>query len=194
MGTLIALAFNRRISLRERLVLQEAMNHNSMEGLFSLIRRVMIYSLVIEAVGAVLLATRWSLDMPLSQAIYFGVFHSISIFNNGGFELFGMITGPFTGLTAYARDPFVNIVFMILIFLGGIGFIVMSDLLNFRSTRRLSLHSKIVLSMSFTLIMIGALAIFTMEITNPATLKSLSLGDSLFLLPSSTRSVRVLGV
>ncbi|MEK4511138.1 Trk family potassium uptake protein [Paenibacillus anaericanus] len=180
MGTLIALAFNRRISLRERLVLQEAMNHNSMEGLFSLIRRVMIYSLVIEAVGAVLLATRWSLDMPLSQAIYFGVFHSISIFNNGGFELFGMITGPFTGLTAYARDPFVNIVFMILIFLGGIGFIVMSDLLNFRSTRRLSLHSKIVLSMSFTLIMIGALAIFTMEITNPATLKSLSLGDSIF--------------
>ncbi|WP_188540808.1 TrkH family potassium uptake protein [Paenibacillus segetis] len=180
MGTLIALAFNRRISFRDRLVLQEAMNHNSMEGILSLIRRVMIYSLVIESIGALILAARWSFEMPFSQALYFGVFHSISFFNNGGFDLFGTIHGPFGSLTRYTADPIVNMVVMVMVFLGGIGFIVISDLVNYRSTRRLSLHSKVVLSMSTFLVVFGAIVIFAMEATNPATLKSMSVGEGIF--------------
>lgn len=179
LGTLIALAFNRRISLRERLVLQESMNYNSMGGLITLIRRVLLYSLVIEGVGALLLAIRWSLDMPLGQALYFGLFHSISIFNNGGFDLFGQIHGPFSGVGKYIGDPFVNIVLMILIFLGGIGFIVISDLLNYRQVKQLSLHSKVVLTMSGILIVVGAVIFFIMEWSNPETLKDISLKDGI---------------
>lgn len=178
-GTLIALAFNRRISLRDRLVLQEAMNHNSMENLMTLLRRVIQYSLVIEVIGALLLAARWSVDMPLGQALYFGLFHSISIFNNAGFDLFGSVHGKFSGLAEYAGDPYVNIVVMVLIFLGGIGFIVISDLLHYRHTRKLTLHSKVVLSMSGILVVAGALLILLLEMSNPATLQSESFGDKL---------------
>lgn len=178
-GTLIALAFNRRISLRERLVLQEAMNHNSMENLLTLLRRVIQYSLVIEGIGAVLLAARWAVDMPLGQALYYGLFHSISIFNNAGFDLFGSVHGKFSGLAEYAGDPYVNIIVMILIFLGGIGFIVISDLLHFRHSRKLSLHSKVVLSMSGILVVVGALLILLLEMGNPQTLQSQSFGEKL---------------
>lgn len=178
-GTLIALAFNRRISLRDRLVLQEAMNHNSMENLLTLLRRVIQYSLVIEVIGALLLAARWAVDMPLGQALYYGLFHSISIFNNAGFDLFGSIHGPFSGLAEYAGDPFINLIVMVLIFLGGIGFIVISDLLHYRHTRKLTLHSKVVLSMSGILIFAGALLILLLEMRNPATLQSESFGEKL---------------
>lgn len=190
-GTLIALAFNRRISLRDRLVLQEAMNHNSMEGLLTLIRRVIAYAVVIEGTGALLLAARWSLDMPWYQALYFGVYHSISLFNNGGFDLFGSIHGKFSGLSEYSSDPFVNVVVMILIILGGIGFIVISDLLQYHRTRKLSLHTKVVLSMSAFLIAFGALMMFALEFNNPQTLQPLSWGDrimSSFFHSISSRS------
>lgn len=178
-GTLIALAFNRRISLREKLVLQEAMNYNSMEGLVTLIRRVITYAVVIEGTGALLLAARWMLDMPWHKALYYGIFHSISIFNNAGFDLFGPLHGEFSGLSEYSNDPFVNVVLMILIVLGGIGFIVISDLLHYSRTRKLSLHSKVVLSMSAFLIVGGALMMFILEMGNPSTLKPLGWGNQI---------------
>lgn len=194
MGTMIALAFNRRISLRDRLVLQEAMKQNSLDGLVTLIRRVTVYSLVIESVGALLLAARWSFDMPLQQALYYGVFHSISIFNNAGFDLFGSVHGPYSGLSAYVSDPFVNIVVIILIVLGGIGFIVMSDLLSYRVTRRLSLHSKVVLTVSGILIVAGAILIFVMEVFKSPEFQDLSLMDQIFASIFHSVSARSGGV
>ncbi|MNO73001.1 Ktr system potassium uptake protein B [compost metagenome] len=191
LGTLIALAFNRRISLRDRLVLQEAMNYNSLEGLVSLIRRVVIYSFVIEMTGALLLTIRWAMDMPLGRALFFGIYHSISFFNNAGFDLFGSTHGAFSGLGMYAEDVYINIVVMILIFLGGIGFIVISDVLKYRKTRNLSLHSKIVLSMSAFLIVGGAVIIFALENGNPLSMQPLSIGErilSSFFHSVSSRS------
>lgn len=99
MATLFALVLKRRISLKDRLVLQEAMNQSSMEGIVRLIRRVLLYSLVIEACGAVLLSIRWAFDMPIGKAIYYGVFHAVTMFNNAGFDLFGdfrSLTGMYT--------------------------------------------------------------------------------------------------
>ncbi|BCG60733.1 TrkH family potassium uptake protein [Paenibacillus sp. URB8-2] len=176
MATLFALVFRRRISLRERLVLQEAMNQSSMEGIVRLIRSVLIYSLVIEACAAVLLTFRWAFDMPLGRAAFFGVFHAVSMFNNAGFDLFG----EYRSLTGYADDPVVNIVVMFLIVSGGIGFIVMSDIMDYRRKRRLSLHSKVVLSMTAALIVIGALVLFIFEFTNPRTMGSLGWGGKIW--------------
>ena len=175
MATLFAIVFKRRISLRDRLVLQEAMNQNSMEGIVRLIRRVLLYSLCIEACSAAVLTLRWSFDMPIGKAFYFGVFHSVSMFNNAGFDLFG----SFRSLTGYVYDPIVNFTVMFLIISGGIGFIVMADIMEYKYTKRLSLHSKVVLAMSGVLIVVGALVIFIFEYTNPKTLGSLDAGGKI---------------
>ncbi|MHA6534670.1 TrkH family potassium uptake protein [Paenibacillus sp. BAC0078] len=172
MATLFALVFKRKISLRDRLILQEAMNQGSMEGIVRLIRKVLIYSLVIEAASAAVLAIRWAFDMPFGRALYFGIFHAVSMFNNAGFDIFG----EYRSLTGYASDPVVNIVVMFLIVSGGIGFVVLSDLVEYRRTRRLSLHSKVVLSMTAALILLGALVIFIFEFSNSRTLSPLSFG------------------
>ncbi|WP_036672544.1 TrkH family potassium uptake protein [Paenibacillus sp. HGF5] len=176
MATLFALVLKRRISLKDRLILQEAMNQSSMEGIVRLIRRVLLYSLVIEACGAVLLSVRWAFEMPLGRAIYYGVFHAVTMFNNAGFDLFG----DFRSLTGYVYDPVVNFVVMFLIVSGGIGFIVLSDLIDYRKQRRLSLHSKVVLTMTAALLAVGFIVILIFEFTNPRTLGSLNWGGKFF--------------
>jgi trk system potassium uptake protein TrkH len=194
MATLIALVFRRRISFRERLILQEAMNQSSTEGIVRLIRKVLIYALVIELIGAILLAARWMLEMPLGTAIYFGIFHSVSIFNNAGFELFGGLPEGTVRLGDYVHDPFVNLVSIALIILGGIGFIVISDLLSYPGNKKLTLHSKVVLTFSGGLIVIGTVIIFIFEYTNPGSLQPLSASGKFFgsLLQSvSTRSAGI---
>jgi trk system potassium uptake protein TrkH len=122
-----------------------------------------------------LFAIRWSADMAPGKALYFGVWHAVSFFNNAGFDLFGGHTGvKFISLTGYVDDPIVNIVAMMLIILGGLGFIVISDLLDLKRTRRLTLHSKVVLTTTSLLIVIGAIVFFLFEYSNPLTLQPLS--------------------
>lgn len=173
-ATWIALMFNRRISLRERMILQEAMGQYQIQGIVDLIRRVLLYSLMIEGIGALLLALRFSADMPLPQAAYYGIFQSISVFNNAGFDLFGQINGPFSGFATYVDDPMINMIAMSLIFLGGIGFIVIFELIEYPKCKKLSLHSKVVLTVTSLLIVIGAVMIFILEHSNPKTLGPLS--------------------
>lgn len=175
MATLFAFVLKRKISLRDRLLLQEAMNQGSMEGIVRLIRKVLLFSLMIEGSAAILLTVRWAVDMPFGKALYFGIFHAISMFNNAGFDLFG----DFRSLTGYVYDPIVNFVVMFLIVSGGIGFIVLSDMVDFRKTRRISLHSKVVLSMTAFLIVFGAIVIFVFEYSNPRTLGSLNWGGKI---------------
>ena len=162
MATLFALVFKRRITLRERLILQEAMNQTSMEGIVRLIRRVILYSLAIEAAGTAVLTARFAAEMPAGRALYMGLFHAVSLFNSAGFDLFG----GYRSYAPYVADPVVNITAILLITLGGLGFIVLSDLMEFRKRRRLSLHSKVVLATNGTLLVIGTVVIFIFEYTN----------------------------
>lgn len=184
MATLFALVFQRRLSLRDRLLLQEAMNQGSVEGIVRLIRRVIYYSLAIEAVGALLFAIRLAFDMPLGRALYFGIFHSVSFFNNAGFDIFG----DFRSLTDYADDPVMNLVSVGLIVSGGLGFIVLSDLADYRHKKKLSMHSKVVLSTTGLLILFGAAIILLFEWGNPGTLGGMDWGGRLWgaLLQSVT--------
>ncbi|CAI6083207.1 Ktr system potassium uptake protein B [Paenibacillus sp. JJ-100] len=175
MSTLVAIAFKRKISLKERLILQEAMNQTTMEGIVRLIRKVVIYSLILEGICGTLFALRWSFDMPIGQAIYYGYWHAISLFNNAGFDMFG----DFSSLTDYVNDPLVNFTAMFLIVTGGIGFVVLSDLVDYHKTKKLSLHSKVVLLITALLIVIGALVIFVFEFSNPRTLGGLNWGGKM---------------
>jgi trk system potassium uptake protein len=174
MATLIAFALKKRITLKERLILQEALNQNSIEGIVRLVKRVILYSLGIELIGMILFTFRLAYDMPFRSAAYFGFFEAVSLFNNAGFDIFGTYSGPYSSLTAYVDDPIMNLVSILLVVLGGIGFIVISDLMDFKKSRKLSLHSKVVLSMSAFLIVLGAIVIFIFEFTNPQTLGALN--------------------
>lgn len=176
MATLFSLVFKRKISLKDRLILQEAMNQNTMEGIVRLIRKVLMYSVIIESLAAVIFSLRLAFDMPFGRAVYFGIFHAVSLFNNAGFDLFG----EYRSLTEYVGDPVINLVSMFLIISGGLGFIVLSDLIDYRKHRKLSLHSKVVLSTTTALILIGSLVIFIFEFTNSRTLASLDWGAKIW--------------
>jgi trk system potassium uptake protein len=170
-ATFFAFLLGKRISLKERLLLQEALNNVSIEGIVRLVRRILIFTLVIELTGALLLSIRFSFDMPLPKAIYFGLFHAISNFNNAGFDLMG----NFRSLTGYVDNPLVTLVVCALIILGGIGFIVMNEVYEYRKTKRFSLHTKIVLVASACLVVLGTIIIFILEFNNPKTLQPLSM-------------------
>lgn len=170
LATLFAFLLGKKISLKERILLQESLNNLSMEGIVRLAKRILIFTAVIEMIGAILLSIRFSFDMPLGKAIYYGIFHSISNFNNAGFD----IMGEFRSLTSYVDDPIVVLTICTLITLGGIGFIVMNELFEYRVSKRLSLHTKVVLVTSSILLVGGTIGIFLLEYSNEKTLKPLT--------------------
>jgi trk system potassium uptake protein len=190
MATLFAVVLKRRISLKERLILQEALNQSSIEGIIRLVRKVLIYTLAIELFGAVMFTIRFLFDMPPGRAIYYGIFHAVSFFNNAGFD----IMGHFRSLTMYVGDPMVNFTAMLMIVLGGIGFVVLADLVEFRRNRKLSLHSKVALSTTGLLIVGGTLIILIFEYSNSLTFGPLNFGEKILAAMMQSISPRTAGV
>ncbi|RUS46159.1 Trk family potassium uptake protein [Cohnella sp. AR92] len=190
MGTLFAIFLRRKVSLKERLILQESLNQNNLEGIIKLVLRVIYYALTIELIGSVLFTLRFMADMNPGKALYYGIFHGVSIFNNAGFDLFG----DYRSMSDYISDPFVNILSILLIILGGLGFVVLADLVEFRHKRRLSLHSKVAIYTTLLLFVGGAAVILLFEYTNENTLGPLGLGDKIiasFLHSMTPRSAGI---
>jgi len=169
MATLMALLMRKKIQLRERLIMQEALNQLTMAGVVRITQYIIKITLLIEFVGGTILAIRWYQDFG-PKGIYYGYWHAISSFCNAGFDLFG----EFRSLTMYVDDITVNLIISTLIILGGIGFAVISDVITNRSFRKFALHTKIVLTTSFFLIVFGTIVIFALEAYNPATLGGLT--------------------
>lgn len=170
--TVVAVALGRSLSVHERLTLQEALNVQTMEGLIRFVLNVFKITVVFEVVGALLLAARWMTEMDVGRALYFGLFHSVSAFNNAGFALFS------DSLVRYRGDWLVNSVILALIISGGVGFVVLTELGNWRRTRRLSVHTKLVLTMALLLIAAAAVTILVLEWNNSATLGSVGTGEA----------------
>lgn len=186
-ATMFAMILGKRITLKERLLLQEALNQVSVEGVVRLTKSILQISFAIEAIGALILTLRWYPDFGWSKALYYGVFHSISAFNNAGIDLFG----NFSSLTAFVGDPVINITIMLLIICGGLGFIVLADLLA--HPKKFRLHTKIVLQVSGTLILVGTVVILLMEFANPKTLGPLPLGTKVLAAFFQSVSPRTAG-
>lgn len=165
MATLIYVIIGRRIGLRERLVMQEALNQLTVAGVVRLTLYVIKTTMVVEFIGGTILAIRWYFDYGL-KGIYFGYWHAVSAFCNAGFDLFG----GFRSLTAYVNDWLVNLVIASLIITGGIGFTVLADIHQNRQFARLSLHSKLVLATTAFLLVCGTAVILLLEYDNPATM------------------------
>lgn len=173
LGTLIAFFSGRRIGFRERMNLQAQLNSMQVGGVVKLIQRVMILVFGSELVGAILLYPRFAAHEGPIEGIFFALFHSISAFNNAGFGLYA------DSLERFVGDIQVNLVIMALIILGGLGFIVIMDILSHvrphHARRPLTLHTKMVLTATALLILFGAMVIALFEWTNPLTLGALSL-------------------
>jgi len=167
-ATLLAMLLGRRIGLRGRVALQESHNLYTLGGIVRFTRAILRLTLAIEGVGAVALAVRWIPQFGLRRGIYYGVFHSVSAFNNAGFDLMG----GFRSFTAFVGDPSVSLIIAALIILGGLGFTVLIDLAH---PRGFTLHAKVVLATTAILVGLGTLLVFVIEAGNPATLGPLDL-------------------
>ncbi|GAB6106232.1 TrkH family potassium uptake protein [Fusibacter bizertensis] len=175
MTTSIAIVLGKKIGLRNRMIMQEALNQFSISGVVRLTKYVIMATFSVEFVGALLLSTRFVPLYGIKNGLYYSIFHSVSAFCNAGFD----IIGNYQSLMPFVRDPIVNIVVMLLIVLGGIGFAVIADLSTFKTYRKLSLHTKLVLLMTFTLILFGFVFIFALEFNNPNSIGNYSIGEKI---------------
>ena len=171
--TILFVIAGKTITIKNRLLIQSSVNSDRVEGIVKFTKYIVISSLVIEMVGAILLSIVFIPDYGILKGIYYGIFHSISSFCNAGFDLIG----GYQSFVPYSDDVILNITVCLLIAVGGLGFAVTSDLISFKKTRRLSLHSKIVLVITGILIVGGALLIFIFEYNNPATLGDMPVGE-----------------
>ena len=186
-ATLLLLAVGRRVSLRERIVAQEALGAGGPGSVLRLIRRVALFSFATEAIGALLLFPVFRQDHPNLQAAWVSLFHSVSAFNNAGFD----ILGDFRSLTAYSGSAYLLLVVASLIILGGLSYFVVEEVAQRRSFTRLSLNARLVLLLSAVLWVLGALAVLAGEMTNPNTLGPLAWPDKVvnaFFLSVTARS------
>lgn len=176
-GVGFSMAFRRRIGLRQRDLLKESINAMEIGGIVKLSRKIFIGTALCEGVGALLLATRFIPEFGLVKGIYYSIFHAISAFCNAGFDLMGG-QQPYASFTAYATDPVINITLMLLIIVGGLGFVVWSDVVSKRFRwKNYSLHTKMVISVTLLLIFGGALFLFLFE--QGGTISGMSTGDQI---------------
>lgn len=170
----------KKITLKERIIIQESFNLNTISGMVSFIKKVVKTALIVEAVGAFILFIRFLFDYNFFEALINGIFHSVSAFCNAGFDILGE-----NSLMDYSGDYIVMPIMMLLIIFGGIGFTVlfdiddrMRDVFNRESSlkvslKKLTLHSKLALIVSFIMIILGGILFFIIEYNNPLTLAPL---------------------
>ncbi|MBQ8856848.1 MAG: Trk family potassium uptake protein [Lachnospiraceae bacterium] len=190
-ATMFFMFLRKRVHLRGRELLSESISVNQVGGIMRLAKKILLGTFLIEGIGALLLMIRF---VPLygAQGIWMSVFHSVSAFCNGGFDLMGQHTGAYSSLTGFVDDWLVNFVIMILIIVGGIGFIVWDDVLTHKfKIKRYHLHSKIVLFMSAILIFGGAVIFFLVE--RQATGAGMSLGNQILAALFDSVTARTAG-
>lgn len=179
LATFFSTLLGKKMRLRSMILAQESINYFSLEGIMHLIKRVVLVTLCIEATGALLLSTRFVPQYGL-KGLYLGLFHSISAFCNAGFDLMSISgAGQFLSLTQYNNDPVVIYTIASLIIVGGLGFIVWKDLYDYRKTKSLMLHTKLVLTITTLLIVLGAILFYIFESGNPATMGTLNLAGKI---------------
>ncbi len=175
---LFSLVMHRGTGLKSRMLMAQSLNLFDMNDVLKMIKTVIVGTFTFEGAAAVVLSVRFIPEYGFLGGIGRGVFIAISAFCNAGFDLMGN-TEPFSSLTAYSGDLVVNFTVMALIFIGGLGFFVWSEIYEVRSFKKLSVFSKLVLVVSFGLLIFGALCIFMFEYKNPETMANMSFRDKI---------------
>ena len=172
-ASLFVFLLRRKVGLRQRMVMAQALSLNDMEGVVNLQKWVLGGSLSIQLVGAVVLMLRFLPQYGWGKAAWYGVFHSVSAFCNAGFDIFG--TG--NSLLEQNTDPVVLITLMVLITVAGLGFFVWEELARVRKFRNFSVYTKLVLIATGALTLGGAVLFMILEWNNPGTFGNMSSGD-----------------
>lgn len=141
-----------KIGIADRFLIKESMNQNSASGMVKLVRSTVKITLIVQLIGAVLNFIVFIGDFNFFESLWLSIFHSITAFNNAGFSILSEAQ-----LQYYNSNIFYVLITSILIFIGGIGFVVIYDVIHVKSWRKLRIHSKIVLKTSFVLIVVGTL-------------------------------------
>ena len=173
-AVVIALLLGKKIGLTSRLLVQESFNQPTIGGMVSLVKLIVIFTFTVEAIAIMLLAIRWVPEYGWQEGLFVSTFHAISAFNNAGFSTWA------DSLSGYVGDPLVNLVITCLFIIGGIGFVVLADILKRKSFRKLQLHTKLMLVGTLIVNSIAMLVIFLLEYQNPATIGTFSLTDQLW--------------
>ena len=181
---LFFLLLGKKISMKSRVLIQEAYGLDTLSGLVKFIIRIIRGTFIVEGIGAVLFSIKFVPEFGLVKGIWYGVFHSISGFCNAGIDIIGS-----TSFMQYVDSPLVSLTTMFLIVMGGLGFPVWHDIFvtakkgagesgaKRRIFTRLGLQSKIVLIMTAVLILGGTLGYFLLEFNNPETMADLSVPE-----------------
>lgn len=172
-GVLISLVLGKKITLRERLIMQEAMNTHSIQGLVKMVKYILVFTVSVQVFGAVLLSTQFIPEYGIYKGLFYSLFHSISSFCNAGFDLFG------TSLVNYSSNTTVILVISTLIIIGGLGFTVLLEIYEFRSIKKFSIHSKLVLISTLILILMGTVLMFVFERNNVETIANMNMKDKM---------------
>lgn len=168
-GLAILRVSGRKIGLWQRSTMQESISAPKVGGIIRFIGFMIKGTLIIEAIGALLLAPVFCKDFGFFKGLWYSVFHSVSAFCNGGFDLMG-VREKFSSLTSYSANVYVNIIIMLLIVFGGIGFLVWSDVVNYKFRfRKYSLQSKVVIVTSLVLIILPAIYFYLYEYSDLAS-------------------------
>lgn len=175
-ATMVVFLLRRKVGLKQRLVMAQALSLNDMDGVVRLQKWVIVGSLSIEAVGALILTLRFLPEYGFATALKWGVFHSISAFCNAGFDVLGCIT-PGASLMEFNSDPVVLLTISGLIVIGGLGFLVWEEVVRVRRFKRMSVYTRLVLVMTLALLAAGTICFAVLEWNNPATIGQMSMGD-----------------
>ena len=173
-ASLVVFVLRRKVGLRQRMVMAQALSLNDIQGVVRLQRTVLLGSLSIQLAGAVILTLRFWPDYGFGTAVYWGFFHSISAFCNAGFDVLGSVA-PGQSVITFNNDPVVCIILMALIVTGGLGFFVWEEIATVRKFRKFSVYTRLVLITTGVLILTGAALFLLLEWNNPDTLGNMPL-------------------
>ena len=165
-----AIIVGKKIGIKNRILMKESLGQENIQGIVNLTKNIFLGTVVIELIGAFLLSTQFVPIFGPKNGIIKSLFHSISAFCNAGFDLMG----NFSSLTMFYSNPIVNITIIMLIISGGLGFTVIFDFMRNRQFKRLSLHSKLALTMTIFLIVFGTIIIYWLEYSNSETIGNMS--------------------
>lgn len=170
LAILLSMALGKRLSFNDRMALKESYEYPTLAGIVRFLKRVFLSILTIEAIGAIALSIRFLPEYhSVYDAIWSGIFHSVSAFNNAGFSLFD------DSMVRFRGDFFINIIIASLVIIGGLGYMVLLELYYLRKkiNPHLSNHTKIVLITTLSLILFGMALVYLFEFNNPKTLAEL---------------------
>ena len=192
MASLFIFILRKKVGLKQRMVMAQAMSLNDMQGVVRLQKIMLFGSLGVQFTGALVLTLHFWPDYGFRQAVVWGVFHAVSGFCNAGFDIFGKIA-PGQSLIVFNNDPVVLITLMFLVTIGGLGFFVWEEVARIRKFKKFSVYTKLVLIATAVITLTGTLLTLVLEWNNPNTLGPMGIGQKLLNAFFQTVTLRTAG-